>query len=194
MSSRQPGRAVRRPAVYAFGHGLDNQRLEQEHALACSRVLSPARTQRHVFRVPGREHDSAGNPGTGTRSACVPRVPPSAGQMPPSLGGNEPAGFAMPSESKNANSPSPDHAEDESPRTSHAARSPRPPLRGADWGSASEDGPKSSAPLTFKQGSSICIFELFPECTPPIPSVDISIAPRCSPISAPCIEVPTAPH
>ena len=49
---------------------------EREHALACSRASSPARTQRHVLRVPDREHDSAGNPGTGTRSACVPRVPP----------------------------------------------------------------------------------------------------------------------
>jgi hypothetical protein len=109
-------------------------------------------------------------------------------------------GFAMPSESENAHNPAPDQAEDESPRTSHAARSPCPSLREAEWGSSSEDGPKSSAPQTFKQGSSICIFELFPECTPPMPSVDVSIAPRCSPICifefwcppAPCIEVPTA--
>ena len=40
---------------------------------------SKARTQRHVFRVPDRERDSAGNAGRGTHSACVPCVPPSAG-------------------------------------------------------------------------------------------------------------------
>ena len=50
---------------------------ERERALACSRVVSPARTQRHVFRVPDRKRDSAGNAGTGTHSASL--CSPSAG-------------------------------------------------------------------------------------------------------------------
>ena len=37
---------------------------------------SKARTQRHVFRVPDRERDSAGNAGTGTHLPVFPVFPP----------------------------------------------------------------------------------------------------------------------